>query len=163
MNDEYLKSLSERLKKDLTDIDLDTIDESKSEGIKSEVVEKQKVYFWIRLYIKEEDPNIEIGDDIVIKWLDSGEELETKFAAWGKKGLEVDHGDNIVNADLEDDKKILSLMVNIDDVNNNDDIPFIRTLFKLGNHYEDQLFKRKDLHFINKKNDVIIDYYDCDF
>jgi hypothetical protein len=30
------------------------------------VVEKQKVYIWIRVYLKEEDSNIEIGDDFLI-------------------------------------------------------------------------------------------------
>jgi hypothetical protein len=48
-------------------------------------------------------------------------------------------------------------------VNNNDDIPFIRTLFKTGNHYEYQLMKRDELLFINDRNGIFLDYFDCDF
>jgi hypothetical protein len=48
-------------------------------------------------------------------------------------------------------------------VNFNDDIPFIRTLFKTGYHYEYQLVKRDDLQFILDKNGMILDYFECDF
>jgi hypothetical protein len=43
----------------------------------STIIEDQKVYFWIRLYISEEDPNLQIGDDISIEWTISGEKLDT--------------------------------------------------------------------------------------
>jgi hypothetical protein len=48
-------------------------------------------------------------------------------------------------------------------VNFNDNIPFIRTLFKTGRHYDYQLVRRDELIFVNKKNGHILDYYDCDF
>jgi hypothetical protein len=47
-------------------------------------------------------------------------------------------------------------------INESDDIPFIRTLFKLGRHYEDQIIKRSELVFI-KEQGGILDYYDCEF
>ena len=130
--------------------------------VKTKIIEEQKVFFWIRLYINDEDFNIEKGDDIIIKWKPSGEELETKFIAYGKKTMDKDN-DGITKYINEDDKKILSLMVNIKDVNFNDSIPFLRTLFKSGYHYDYQLVKREDLIFIHKNTGIIIDYYDCDF
>jgi hypothetical protein len=129
----------------------------------STVIEDQKIYFWIRLFLKEEDSNLKVGDDIIIKWNPSGEELETKFFAWGKKGFEKDLSEDITSYNPEDDKKVLSLMIDEKAVNYNDNIPFIRTLFKTGRHYEYQLVKRTDLVFINKRNGVILDYFDCDF
>lgn len=129
----------------------------------STIVEEQKVYFWIRLYISEEDPNLQIGDDISIEWTISGEKLDTKFIAYGKSGLERDHQDQVTNYNPEDDKKILCLMIDEKMVNFNDNIPFIRTLFKTGRHYDYQLVKRDELIFVNKKNGHILDYYDCDF
>ena len=63
----------------------------------------------------------------------------------------------------EDDKKILCLMVDEKEVNYSDKIPFIRTLFKTGRHYEYQLVRRDELLFKNKRTDETIDYYDCDF
>jgi hypothetical protein len=48
-------------------------------------------------------------------------------------------------------------------VNFSNEIPFIRTLFKTGRYYEYQLVKRNELLFVNKRNGVILDYYDCDF
>jgi hypothetical protein len=89
--------------------------------------------------------------------------LLTKFAAWGKKGLERDHQDEVINYNPEDDKKILCLMIDTKMVNFNDEIPFIRTLFKTGNHYEYQLVKRTELLFVNNRNDIILDYFDVDF
>lgn len=129
----------------------------------SKIVEEQKVYFWIRLYLKEENPNLQIGDDITLTWTPSGEKLEIKFAAYGKSGLERDHADQLTNYNPEDDKRVLCILVDSNQVNFNDDIPFIRTLFKTGYHYDYQLVKREELQFIVKRNGIVLDYYDCDF
>lgn len=129
----------------------------------SRIIEEQKVYFWIRLFLKNEDNNIELGDDVVIEWLPTGEKLQTKFIAWGKMGFDRDGDGEIASYSIEDDKKVLSLMIDTSMVNFNNDIPFIRTLFKTGYHYQDTVFKRSDLLFINNSNGVILDYYDCDF
>jgi hypothetical protein len=129
----------------------------------SKVTEEQKVYFWIRLYLKDENINAEIGDDISINWKLSGEKLITKFICYGKTGLSKDHQDEMTNYNPEDDKKCLCLMIDSKMVNFNNDIPFIRTLFKTGYHYEYQLVKREDLQFIIDKNGMILDYFECDF
>jgi hypothetical protein len=129
----------------------------------SKIIEEQKIYFWIRLYLSEEDLNIQVGDDITISYEPSGEELVTKFICYGKSGLERDHNDEVINYNPEDDKKILCLMVDENHVNYSQEIPFIRTLFKTGRHYEYQLMKRDELIFINKRNGIILDYFDCDF
>ncbi len=156
----YLELISNELSK------IDTANAEKwsyDENPSVKIIDEQKVYFWIRLYISEESPNIEIGDDIIIKWEPSGEELVTKFICYGKKGLERDYNDQVVNYSTEDDYKILCLMVDERVINFSEDIPFIRTLFKTGRYYEYQLVKRTDLLFINKRNGLVIDYYDCDF
>ena len=129
----------------------------------SKIIEEQKIYFWIRLYLSEEDLNIQVGDDIAISYEPSGEELVTKFICYGKSGLERDHNDEVINYNPEDDKKILCLMVDENHVNYSQEIPFIRTLFKTGRHYEYQLMRRDELIFINKRNGIILDYFDCDF
>jgi hypothetical protein len=54
-------------------------------------------------------------------------------------------------------------MVDENYVNLSDDIPFIRTLFKTGRHYEYQLVKRNELLFRNNRTSEILEYYDCDF
>ncbi len=159
----YLQPLIEAIK------NIDTDDSLSSNWVYDEVVsssrivEEQKVYFWIRLYLKEENENLQIGDDVVISWTPSGEKLTTKFAAYAKKGLERDHFDEVTNYNPEDDKRVLCLLIDNNMVNFNDDIPFIRTLFKTGYHYEYQLVKREELQFVVSKNGVILDYYDCDF
>lgn len=129
----------------------------------SKIVEEQKIYFWIRLYLNEVSDNIQIGDDITIQYTPSSEELITKFVCYGKSGLERDHNDEVTNYNPDDDKRILCLMIDERVVNFGEGIPFIRTLFKTGYHYEYQLVKRNELLFVNKRNDVILDYYDCDF
>ena len=168
---DYREQLLESIKK------LETEGLSDEIEIISKVVEEQKVYFWIRLYLKEEDLNIQVGDDIVIRYQprstfvdgvkiwesEEVEELVTKFVCYGKKGLEKDHDNEVVNYSNEDDSKILCLMVDETTVNFGEGIGFIRTLFKTGRHYEYQLVRRDELIFINKRNGVILDYFDCDF
>ena len=126
------------------------------------VIEDQKVYIWIRLYLKEE-ANIEIGDDIFMTYTPSGEKLETKFICYGKTDLGKDHEDEMVNYNPEDDNKILCLMVDQEKINKGIDIPFIKTLFKTSIHYQEQLMKRSELLFINNRNQEILDYFDCDY
>lgn len=156
---DYREQLLEKIKQ----IDIDKLSDTLEIESVSTVIEEQKVYFWIRLYISEECGNIEIGDDIAIHWEPTGEELVTKFICYGKKGLERDHQGEVTNYNPEDDKKILCLMVDEREVNFSDKIPFIRTLFKTGRHYEYQLVKRTELIFVNKRNGFVIDYFDCDF
>jgi len=155
----HYDSIIEQIKNIDTEKLSDDVDNSPS----SKVIEEQKIYFWIRLYLKEENPNVAIGDDIIIKWKPSGEELKTKFIAYGKKGLDKDNDNEVINYVSEDDKRVLSLMIDTKMVNFNDEIPFIRTLFKTGYHYEYQLVKRNELVFINEKSNIELDYYDCDF
>jgi hypothetical protein len=125
------------------------------------VLEQQKVYIWIRLYLKEES-NVEIGDDIFMTYTPSGEKLETKFICYGKSDLGKNHEDEMVNYNPEDDKKVLCLMVDQETINKGTDIPFIRTLFKTGIHYEEQLVKRSELLFISRNGETL-DYFDCDY
>jgi hypothetical protein len=154
----YLDVLAEQIRSiDTTEVS-DVVEE-----VVSKVTEEQKVYFWIRLYLKDDNINAEIGDDISINWTQSGEKLVTKFICYGKQGLSKDHQDEMTNYNPDDDKKCLCLMIDNKMVNFNDDIPFIRTLFKTGYHYEYQLVRRDELQFIIDKNGMILDYYDCDF
>jgi len=129
------------------------------------IVEEQKVYFWIRVYLQEERQDLEPGDDVIIKWLPSGEELRTKFVCYDKTTLTKDHDDleKITNFNPEDDKKILCLMVEEKIINFSQEIPFIRTLFKNGIHYEYQLLRRDELVFIIDKNSSQLEWYDCSF
>lgn len=126
------------------------------------VVEEQKVYIWIRLYLKEES-NIEIGDDIFMTYTPSGEKLETKFICYGKTDMGKDHDDEIINYNPEDDKKVLCLMVDQEKINKGTNIPFIRTLFKSSIHYQYQLLRRDELTFTNSRTGETLDYFDCDY
>jgi hypothetical protein len=126
------------------------------------IVEEQKVYIWIRLYLKEES-NVQVGDDIFMTYKPSGEKLSTIFVCYGKTDLGKDHEDEMINYNPEDDKKIICLMVNQDTINKGVDIPFIKTLFKTSIHYQEQLMKRSDLLFINSRTGETLDYFDCDY
>jgi hypothetical protein len=156
------KNIYETIQEQLMGIDTTDLSDEVSEEILTDIT-PEKVYFWTRIYLKDENPNIEIGDEITLKWTPSGEELKTQFITYGKKGLEKDHDDQVVNYNSEEDKKIICLMVDEKVINESNDIPFIRTLFKLGRHYENQLVRRDELIFINQKNGIQLDYYDCDF
>lgn len=169
----YLEKIAEHLSK----IDTETADKwTYDENPIVKVVEQQKVYFWIRLYLKEEAPNIKIGSDITIKYQplpiylndiyvnqDDVEELTCKFICYDKVGVAGQQGENITNYNSEDDKRVLCLMVDSSQVNGNEKIPFIRTLFKASRHYDYQLIRRSELLFIDSESGDSIDYYDCSF
>lgn len=147
----------------IKNIDTTELSDDVSEEAVTTVLEEQKTYFWIRLFLKDEEENIEVGDDITISWTPSGEELLTKFVCFGKSGMTNDQGEQITYYEAEDDKRVLCLMIDEKQVNYNDSIPFIRTLFKNGKHHEYQLMRRDELLFINNRNNIILEYYECDF
>lgn len=126
------------------------------------IVEEQKVYIWIRLFLKEES-DVQIGDNIFMTYTPSGEKLETKFICYGKTDMGKDHDDEIINYNPEDDKKVLCLMVDQEKINKGTDIPFIRTLFKISVHFQYQLVKRDELIFVNSRTGEALDYFDCDY
>lgn len=156
------KTLYEFVQEQLKDLDTDDLSDEVSDEIITDIT-PEVVYFWTRLYLKDENPNIEIGDCVNITYTTSGEKLKCQFFAYGKTGLERDHDDELINFNSEDDKKVLCLMVEEKIVNESEDIQFIRTLFKLGRHYEYQLVKRDELQFVVERNGVILDYFDSDF
>jgi len=126
------------------------------------VIDDQKIFFWMRIYLKEKIDVIE-GDEFIMKYLPSGENLTVKFICYGKKNILKDHDDEIVNYDPEDDEKVLCLMVNENEINTRNDIPFIRTLFKTSRFYDYQIIRRSDLTFTNIRTNETPEYIDCDF
>ena len=155
----YINSIVEQIKT----IDTTDLSDNVSDEAVQKVVEEQKTFFWIRLYIKDEQPNIEIGDDITIHYTPSGEKMKTKFICYGKQGLDKDNGKLVTHYNTENNKKVLCLMIDEKIVNFSEDIPFIRTLFKTGRHFEYQMIKRDELLFIIERNNIILDYYDTSF
>jgi hypothetical protein len=151
--------ISEQVKK----LDTDKIDFSKEDFVpKSDISQKQKVYFWIRIYLKEE-VDVEPNTDVTIFWKPSGEKLETKFICYAKRGLEKNLDEQVTNYNPEDDKKVLCLMVDEERINfNNGDIPFLKTLFKLGRYHQRQIWKREDMVVLDSK-EVELLWFDIDF
>ncbi len=145
------------------DIDTSRLTDDVPVGAVAEVTEEQKVYIWIRLFLRTESADIAPGDDVIVEWTPSGERLATKFKCYGKQGQEKDHQGEIVGYNPDDDTRILCLMVDIRDINLNDEIPFIRTLFKEGAHYEYQLVRRDELTFTVSRTGERLEYYDCNF
>lgn len=139
----------------------DLTDEIKDEVITKEI-EKQKVYYWIRLYLKDEIEDLKMGDDFLITYTNSGETLSSKFIAFGKKNLNRDLDNVIVNYDPEDNPKCLCLMVDEEEMNS-EKIPFIRTLFKTSTYFEYQVYRREELTFTNTRTCQSCEYIDCDF
>ena len=142
------------------------IDPSKTnfgdDGVSVKVLEEQKIYFWIRVYLSEEIDTLP-GDSYSIVYNPTGDKLEVKFICFGKDGINKDYDNEIAQFEPDDNKKVLCLMVDENEINNSDEIPFIRTLFKTSKYYEYQLLKRSDLILTNLRNNEVVDYYDIDF
>jgi hypothetical protein len=152
----YIDNIIEEIKKIETEEIKDFEIEPKT---KVEITQKSKIYFWIRLYLKEEI-DIKYGDKVIINWNIYNEKIETQFISFGKKGLDKDHIEQITHGNLEDDKKILSLMIDSDDVNYGKEVPHLRKLFKLSHHYQDEIIRHNELEFILNNEKIL--YYDLD-
>jgi hypothetical protein len=146
------------------DIDTKSLSDDVDQDPKYNQVEKQIVYIWIRLYIKEELSDLKEGDNFSITYLESGEKMITKFICFGKKNSFKDSDDlNQIQMIGEDDTKCLCLMVNEDDIQNGEHVPFIRTLFRTSKYFEYQVYRREDLEFRNERTGQLVEYIDCDF
>lgn len=154
----YLDKIIEEIK----NIDEKSISNDISTNPSTRIIESQKIYIWIRIYLKEEVDVLE-GDEYKMEYIPSGENLTTKFVSFGKKNLNRDHQDQIINFDPEVDRKILCLMVDENEINTRKDIPFIRTLFKTSRFYDYQVIRRSDLTFTNQRTQNCPEYIDCDF
>ena len=156
-SDTHIQNIITEVKK----VDVDKINFDKEDfNATSRVIQKQRVYIWIRLYLKNE---IQITPETLVQIEYNGQEkLDTHFMFFGKKGLERDKDGEIVNFDPEDDTKVLCLMVDVEKIDkDNENIPFMKTLFKLGKFYQPQIIKKSDFNF--KVGETNLDFYDIDF
>jgi len=153
----------EKIIEDIKVIETDSLSNKVDKDIKVDITEEQKVYYWIRVFLKDENPNLEIGDDITFTYEPSGETLSVKFICYNKKGIDKDIVDQIKNYNPDDDKKTLCLMVDEKEVNNKNDIPFIRTLFTFSKHYQEVVYRRTDLVLSVEDKNIILDYFDITF
>lgn len=126
-------------------------------------IEEQKTLIWTRIFLNDEDNTLKPGDKVYMKYIPSGEILETTFAAYNKKNVVSDkEGEVVQEYDPEDDKKVLCLAVDLDWLNKpTNNIPFIRTLFRQGRFYEIQLLKWSELKVYS--DDKEFEYYTIDF
>lgn len=128
----------------------------------NQIIEEQKVYFWIRIYLKEET-DVEPNTDITISYLPTEESLVAKFICYAKKGHEKDRQQDVVNYNPEDDKRILCLMVDADRIDKkSEDIPFIRSLFKISRYYQPQILRLSEFK-ITDTEDREFEFYEIDF
>ena len=165
MSEEEIEySIYDQLVEQIKNIDSDDLSDDVSQTPTMSEVEKQKVYIWIRLFLKEEISDIKDGDEFMIKYKSSGEELSTTFICFGKQNSFKDAEDYTeIQMLSDDDKKVLCLMVNEEDIKIGESIPFIRTLFKGSIHYQEQVYHRDDMTFTNTRTLEVMNYIDCDF
>lgn len=123
------------------------------------IAEESKTYVWVRIFLKEEK-DIKVGSDIKIIYRGK-EELTTLFSSYEKKNLNKDKGEQVTEFTQEEDRKILCVMVDINSVNKDKSIPFLKTLFKAGNFYEHQILKKDDLEV--SYNDEKLDFHTISF
>ena len=163
-NELTISSIYDSLIEQIKGIDTgDLTDDVKDEVVTKEI-EKQRVYYWIRLYLKSEVEDLQEGDDFLINWSLSGESLSTKFICFGKKhSFKDSDGENEISMATDDDPLCLCLMVDEEIIKKSEDIPFIRSLFKISDHYQEQVYHRDELTFTNTRTSKKVEYTFCDF
>jgi len=153
-NIKYYDSLVEQLK----DVDTSKMPTNVDSDTSNKVIEKQKTFIWIRLYLKEEISDITIGDMFEMVYDD--ESLPCQFIAFGKTNMNRDY-DNLVNYDPDDDEKQLCLMIDQDLLTS--EVPFLRSLFRSTPYFQYQVYRRSELEFINQRTNDSYEYLDAEF
>ncbi len=132
--------------------------------IVSDVIEKQREFLWLRVFLKEELNNINVGDEFTLRYeLDNGdvENMTLEFISYGKNILNIDSDyDNVIsNYDNEFNNKKLIFMVDKDKLISKLNI---RKIFKNTVYCEDVLIKRDSLLLLDN-NESSIEYIDMEF
>lgn len=157
--DTHLDDIIEKAK----EIDLQKVNFEGEDFVpQTKIIQRQKVYFWLRVFIKDE---IDITPESKVTMIyNNGEEsLETFFMYFGKKGFERDINGQIVNFNPEDDKKVLCLLLDSENINiNNENIPHMKTLFPLSKYFKPQYFRKYDYKF-KLDDDRYLDFFDISF
>lgn len=162
-NIEY-DSIYDQIVEQIKSIDSTNLSDEVDQNPSTTEIEKQKIYIWIRLYLKSEVEDLQEGDDFLINWSHSGENLSTKFICFGKKhSFKDSDGENEISMATDDDPLCLCLMIDEEIIKHSDEIPFIRTLFKVSEHYQEQVYQRDDLTFTNLRTSEKVEYTFCDF
>jgi hypothetical protein len=162
-NIEY-DSIYDQIVDQIKSIDSTNLSDEVDQNPSTTEIEKQKVYIWIRLYLKSEVEDLQEGDDFLINWSLSGETLSTKFICFGKKhSFKDSDGENEISMATDDDPLCLCLMVDEEIIKKSEDIPFIRSLFKISDHYQEQVYHRDELTFTNTRTSQKVEYTFCDF
>lgn len=114
--------------------------------IKKVEIEKQKEYFWTRIYLKEEDQYLKQGDVITMTYVPTNEKIEMIFGSYEKEGLNKDYNEQVINYVSDDNKSILCCMIDLDRLNkDSEDIPTLRTFFRNSRYYQENLFLKDEI------------------
>jgi hypothetical protein len=155
----YLDAVVDQVKS----IDIEKVDFENSDfKPRQRIVEKQRVYRWTRVFVKDEVADLVVNDVYNIMHLPTGEIMECQFICFAKKGLAKDSDGSIVSYDGEEDKKILCLMIDTD-LLGKDSVRTISSLFPNTPYYEYNLMRRDELVFENKRTGERLDYFDVQF
>lgn len=155
----YLDGVVQQVKS----IDIDGVDFEKSDyKPKQRVVEKQRVYRWTRVFLKDEVVDIQASDPYHLVHVPTGEILECSFVCYAKRGLSKDSEGNIVAYEGEDDRKVLCLMIDTD-LLGKEGVRLISSLFPNTPYYEYNLMRRDELVFENQRTGERLDYFDVQF
>jgi len=155
----YLDAVVDQVKS----IDIEKVDFENSDfKPRQRIVEKQRVYRWTRVFVKEEVVDIAVNDIYHIRHLPTGESMECSFICFAKKGLAKDSSGSIVSYDGEEDRKILCLMIDTD-LLGKEGVRTISSLFPNTPYYEYNLMRRDELVFENKRTGERLDYFDVQF
>jgi hypothetical protein len=152
---EEIKKIDDETLNNMVDVDEYYYD------IKVDVVERQRLYIWVRLFLKKDDIDIIEGDTIELTYLPNQESITVTFSTWERMGYTKDMGYYVTNVQ-DIDKSILILMVDVD-LFNDDSIPFIRSLFRESRYFDYVMVKRDELIFKNIRTNEVLDYIDCSF
>ena len=133
-------------------------------GVAFKTIEESKVYTWTRLYIRDE-VDIKSGEHIRIKHTPTKEYIDLEFSSFEKKGFNRnENGEIIINYESEEDKKILCLLVDMSFINKSDNnIPFLRSIFRGSDYYEEHVIRMMDFKFTHLEKETELDCYSVKF
>lgn len=149
------QSYKDSILEDLKNLESSVGIDSDKRDTKVVIKNKQREFFWIRVYLKKEDEAFEPGDEIILNLKPKNETLKVVFGSYEKKGLYRDFDKEVVSYQTEEDKKVLCCMVDYEKINkDSEDIPNLRTFFKSSKYYQENLFLKEDFIITHKGRNI---------
>lgn len=133
-----------------------------NEYVGATIIERQKTFSWVRLYLNNECEDLKSGDVITIHHKYHNETIESFFSFYDKVNNTNKEEDNIKSYIGEDDKKVLCLMVEVEELERSNKT-YMKTIIRGSKFFSPDIIRNSDIEITNTRTGQVFDFYMVSF